>query len=274
MSITRLIFGAALGFLLAQGVLYCIKRLLAWVQRDEVRSRVRTFTPPPARAIVHASLKYAPLLGAAAAVITLGVWATGDYFAAGSARGAAPSDVEPSGAPPVSHTPELPRTVAELAPATKPDSSTAAPVESRDPYADPDFKVQRRGHTGTRLSLKDTLVQRAEAKARAELLGEVREHQKRSQYDCEAADRAARYLKAGLDVWGFAAWQIKHFPMDSYEGATLSQCRHIKEVVDPSRFDLHETIALGNDPGRVLPRDSRDGKAVVPTDDAGKSRQP
>lgn len=274
MSITRLIFGAALGFLVAEGVLYCTKRLFAWVQRDDVRSRVRTFVPPSAGAIVHACLKYAPLLGAGAAVITLGVWATGDYFAARSARGAAASDVELSTAPPVSHTPDSPRRVAELAPAPTPDASAAAPVKSLDPYADPDFKVQRRGRTGTHLSLKDTLVQRAEAKARAELLGEVREHQKRSQYDCETADRAARYLKAGLDVWGFAAWQIKHFPMDSYEGATLPQCRQIKDVVDPSRLDLHDAVAQGNDPGRVLPRDSRDGKAVVATDDAGKSRQP
>ena len=71
------------------------------------------------------------------------------------------------------------------------------------------------------------------------------QHQTRSQYDCEAADRAVKYLKAGLDVWGFAAWQVKHFPVEGYEGATLGECQNITDVVDPSRFDLHGAIAQG-----------------------------
>lgn len=258
---TQLVIGAALGFLLAQGVLYGIKRSIAWVWRDEVRARIRTLTPPSGRAIAHASVKYGVLLGAGAALITLGVWAVGDYSAGRSAHSAAGNDVESPVAPPRSPAAESPQKVAELAPpAPTADSSTAARTESVDPYADSDFKVQRRAHAGTRLTLKETLLQRAEAKARAELLSEVRQLQNRSQYDCEAADRAAKYLKAGLDVWGFAAWQVKHFPMGGYDGATLSECQNIKDVVDPSRFDMHGAVAQGSD-----------GRAVIATSETGKT---
>lgn len=242
MNMTQLVVGATLGFLLAQGVLYCIKRLAAWLMREEMRARLRTLTPRSGHAIAHASLKYGVLVGAAAALITLGVWATGDYLPGKPARGSAASDVDVPAAPPASSAPESPGRPGQPAPAPKADGSKAVAVA--DPYADPDFKVQRR-HAGTRLSLKETFVQRAEAKARAELLSEVKQHQSRSQYDCEAADRAAKYLKAGLDVWGFAAWQVKHFPVDSYEGATLSQCQNIKDVVESERFDLHDAVAQG-----------------------------
>lgn len=261
MNMIQLVIGAALGFLLAQGVLYGIKRSIAWVWRDEVRARIRTLTPPSGRAIAHASVKYGVLLGASAALITLGVWAVGDYSAGRSAHSAAGNDVESPVALPRSPAAESPQKVAELAPpAPNADSSTAARTESVDPYADSDFKVQRRGHAGTRLTLKETLLQRAEAKARAELLSEMRQLQNRSQYDCEGADRAAKYLKAGLDVWGFAAWQVKHFPMDGYDGATLSECQNIKDVVDPSRFDMHGAVAQGNE-----------GRAVIATSETGKT---
>jgi hypothetical protein len=247
MNMTQLVIGAALGCLLAEGVLHGIKRSIAWVWRDEVRARIRTLAPPSGRAIAHASVKYGVLLGAAAALITLGVWAVGDYSASRSAaRAAAGSDLEPPLALPPSPPAESQQKAAELAPpAPKADSSTAARAESADPYADPDFKVQRRAHAGTHLTLKETLLQRAEAKARGELLSEMKQHQNRSQYDCEAADRAARYVKAGLDVWGFAAWQVKHFPLDGYDGATVSECQNIKDVVDPSRFDMHGAVAQG-----------------------------
>jgi hypothetical protein len=68
-------------------------------------------------------------------------------------------------------------------------------------------------------------------------------HASRSQYDCEAAERAGRYLKAGLDVWGFAAWQLKYFPVEGYKGATLAGCKNIPNVVDPTRPDLQSTVA-------------------------------
>src|SRR5262249_34404015 len=123
--------------------------------------------------------------------------------------------------------------VAEAAPAP-----AAAPEAS--PYADPDFKVQPRKRTS---SLQQALVERSEVKARKDLLRETQQHLHRSQYDCEAADRASRYIKAGLDVWGFAMWQMKYFPMESYKGATLPQCKHIEKVIDPSWLDLQSTVA-------------------------------
>lgn len=245
MNMTQLIVGAALGFLVAQCAFHGLKRALPWLLREQVRAHIRKLAPASGGDILHASLKYGALAGAAAALITLGVWATGDYFSSKSARLSA-SDVESPTAAPVANAPEAPLRTAELAPGLNPDGSSkaAAADASLDAYADPDFKV-RHPRGGARLSLKDTLVQRAEAKARAELLAEMRQHQNRSQYDCEAADRAAKYLKAGLDVWGFAAWQVKHFPMDGYEGATLQECQNIKDVVDPSRFDLHGAVAQG-----------------------------
>ena len=57
-----------------------------------------------------------------------------------------------------------------------------------------------------------------------------------------AADRAERYLKAGLDVWGFAAWQQRYFPTDGYKGAMLEQCREIKALL-PGTLDLQSTVA-------------------------------
>ena len=119
--------------------------------------------------------------------------------------------------------------------------------ESGDPYADRDYKVHRRGHgRSSALSLKETLLQRSEAKARAELLRDMQLHASRSQYDCEAAERAGRYLKAGLDVWGFAAWQLKYFPVTGYKGATLAGCKDIPNVVDPIPLDLQATVAQGS----------------------------
>src|SRR5207249_12023792 len=100
-------------------------------------------------------------------------------------------------------------------------------------YTDTDFQVERHSHhAGRALSLKETLLRRSEARAQADLLRETQQHLHRSQYDCEAADRAGKYLKAGLDVWGFAAWQIRHFPMVSYKRSE----EHTSEL--QSRFDL------------------------------------
>jgi len=76
----------------------------------------------------------------------------------------------------------------------------------------------------------------------------MKQHASRSQYDCEAADRAGRYLKAGLDVWGFGAWQLKYFPTEGYKGATLIACKDIPNVVDPSQLDLQSTVAQDGHP--------------------------
>ena len=238
MSMTQLVIGTALGFFVAQGVLYSIKHLIGWLRRTDARKRTLRLAPSLGSTFFAGFTKYATLVGAGAAVITLGVWAVGDYLAAQSARSAATADVlEPSTAVPVSDAHGSAHEVAGHAPA-------AVPVDNVDPYTDSDFKVQRRsGH-----SLKETLLQRSEGKARADLLRETQQHLYRSQYDCEAAERASKYLKAGLDVWGFAMWQIRYFPVDSYKGATLPQCKDIKDVLDPSPLHSQSTVAQENHP--------------------------
>jgi hypothetical protein len=246
MSMTQLIVSAALGFVIAQSALHGIRYSLGWLQREEVRTRIRAMTPSPGHAFVAGFIRYAAPIGASAAVITLGVWAVGDYLAAKAARNAAlASTVEPatpSGVSPAQGAPDE----AAAAAASNNEPATAVQPESADPYSDPDYKVHRRARHA--LSLKETLLQRSEAKARAELLREMHQHASRSQYDCEAADRAGRYLKAGLDVWGFTAWQLKYFPMEAYKGATLVACKDIPNVVDPTQLDLQSTVAQDNHP--------------------------
>src|SRR5260370_6690322 len=250
MSMTQLVFGTALGFFVAQGVLYSVQHLIGWLRRSDARKGIVEPTPKVGSTLIGGLNKYAALGGLSAAVITLGVWAVGDHLAAKSARSAVTADaVESSTAVPVSNPLGSPDEVAGRAPMPKVDGSTAVPVDNVDPYTDSDFKVQRSAHHArTALSLKETLLQRSEAKARADLLREIQQHLYRSQYDCEAAERASKYLKAGLDVWGFATWQSRYFPMDSYKGATLPQCQDIKEVVDPSSLDLQSTVAQENHP--------------------------
>jgi len=248
MSMTQLVVGTAIGFLAAQAGLYGMKHLLGWLQREETRARLGTLIPSPGHAILSAFIRYAAPIGASAALITLGVWAVGDYLAAKSASIAAMTSVpDPATALPEASAP---------APADEPGAAAASPgsaapqavaVADVDPYRDADFKVQRHPHrAGSPASLKDKLLERSEVRARTELLTEMHQHVKRSQYDCEAADHASRYLRAGLDVWGFAAWQGKHFPVDGYRGATLAQCKDIKNVIDPSRLDLQSAVAQQN----------------------------
>jgi hypothetical protein len=245
MSMTQLVIGTAIGFLVARGALYLIERLIAWLQREELSARIRALLPSPGPALVGAFIRYAAPFGASAALITLGVWAVSDYLAARSARNEALATVLGSS---TSNPAEEARGAAEepaaLAPAPKVEAVVALSAGSPDPYADSEFRVRRPPHrAGTPLSLKETLVQRSEARARTDLLKEIRQHVKRSQYDCEAADHANKYLKAGLDVWGFEAWQLKHFPVDRYSGATLAQCKDIKNVIDPTRLNLQSALA-------------------------------
>jgi hypothetical protein len=251
MSMTQLIIGSALGFILAQGGVYSIRHASSWLERYEVHKRIRALVPAPRPNVTGGLIKYAAPLGASAALITLGVWAIGDYFTAEPRRNAAKTNAfDPSTALPLSDSNSSADEIAALAtvPRVEPPA-TAVPADNVDPYSDPDFKVQPRSHrAGTSSSLTETLVRREEAKARVELLREAQQHLHRSQYDCEAANRADKYLKAGLDVWGFAAWQLKYFPMDSYKGATLPQCKDIKNVLDPSQSDLRSTLAQENHP--------------------------
>jgi hypothetical protein len=240
MSMAQLVIGAALGFMIAQGVLYGARHLLSWLQRQGT-------VPAGAHVIVGSLIRYAGPVAAGAALITLGVWAVGDYFAARAARAADTANtLDPTAADAAAPDSHADEPTAGTAPAAQ-TPAAPEPASSVDPYADPDFKVQRRAHHGgTQVSLKETLLQKAEAKARAELLLETRQHVGRSQYDCEALDHVEKYLKADLDVWGFAAWQVKYFPTDGYKGATLPQCQEIKDVVDHSGLDLHATVAQGN----------------------------
>jgi hypothetical protein len=235
-SMTQLVIGAALGFLIAQGVLQGLSLLLGWLRRGAVRAWLQRLTAAPARAILGTLIGYAAPLGVSAALLTLGVWAVGDYFAARSTRSAALASVlKPAAAAPL---PGVGSSAGEAG-AVPAGHATAPPagaaVTSPDPYADADFKVRRRlPRSGAPLSLKETLLRRSEARARADLLSETRQNLHRSQYDCEAAERAEKYLAAGLDVWGFAAWELKYFPADGYKGATLPECKDIKDVVAPA----------------------------------------
>jgi hypothetical protein len=237
MSMIQVIIAAAFGFIIAEGVLYGARRLFQWLQREDVRAHI----PARGPALIAGFIKYAAPLGAGAALVTLGVWAIGDYYAAKSAHSAALANVFDSAVPAQATNP--PPAVAE--PASLPTPSADAPATvagDADPYKDAEFRVRHATHRGA-LSLKETLLQKSEAKARAELLAETRQYASRSQYDCEAAQRAPKYLKAGLDVWGFAAWQLKYYPTDSYQGATLAQCKDIQNVIDPGSLDLKSTLA-------------------------------
>ncbi|HVN45313.1 MAG TPA: hypothetical protein VMT66_08665 [Steroidobacteraceae bacterium] len=247
MGMTQLILGTALGFIVAQSGLYGIGHGLRWLQREEARTRVRTL---PGHIIVGGFIRYAAPIGAAAALLTLGVWAVGDYLAAKATRTAALADaLDATHAGTAGQSQSQGDEGGGNAAGAAAEATTAVQPEGVDPYADPDYKVHRRPHrAGAPLSLKETLLQRSEAKARAELLSEIKQHASRSQYDCEAADRAARYLRAGLDVWGFAAWQLKYFPAEGYRGATLAACKEIPNVIDPSQLDLQATVAQDGRP--------------------------
>ena len=251
MSMTQLIFASALGFILAQGGLYGMRSFAGWLQRDGVRARIGGLIPSSAHGFIGAFIRYAAPVGASVALVTLGAWAVGDYLSARAAR----SELASGGLDGVTAAAVADGTaVADDAPSTAaapaPDASAAStPVSTVDPYADEDYKVHHKKHrAGSAASLEETLLQRSEAKARTELMRDIQQHVARSQYDCEAADRAQHYFKAGLDVWGFGSWQAKYFPTDGYPGATLSQCRDIKNVVDPAALNLQSTLAQQKHP--------------------------
>jgi hypothetical protein len=234
MGMSQLIIGTAFGFIVAQVLFFGIRGSMGLAQRDQLRLRLRKLMPARGSVIVHGFVKYAAPVAVGAALITLGAWAVGDYFAAKSARGAAmASALDPSvgGAGNDQHgnaalTPPQPA----LAAADDVDEGTAG---TPDPYKDADFKVRHKFHRGPP-TLKEQLVQKEEARARAELLGQLKQHAQRSQYDCEVVDRAQKYLKAGLDVWGFTAWQSKYFPEEGYKGTTMPQCADIQNVAADS----------------------------------------
>lgn len=90
MGMTQMVIGAALGCIAAQGGIFIFRRIVGWLQRDDVGARIRAMTPQSGHAMVGTFIKYAGPVSASAALITLGIWAVSDYVAARSAaRGAA-----------------------------------------------------------------------------------------------------------------------------------------------------------------------------------------
>ena len=239
MSMTQLVLGCALGFIVAQGLLYGLRRLLGG------KAKAAAAGPEPDEksvplSYVRAFIRYAAPVFASAAFVLLGAWTLQDYLSAKSARAAVAEIPEPVVVPDSPSAASAASAAAALAEAEE-AAAHAGPV----PYADPDFRIPRRSRAA---SLKDKLVQHAEQKARVELLWQLRQHAQRSQYDCEAAAHADKYLKAGLDVWGFTTWQDKYFPVENYQGATLTQCQQIQSAIDPARMNLKSTVAQSAHP--------------------------
>jgi hypothetical protein len=244
MNMTQLVIGTACGFLLAQGALYTARRLIGLLGGD-LAGWMHGSRPGRSQSFIGAFVKYAAPVGIGAALITFCIWAVSDYLAARSARNAAANVFDSSAAAPAVEQGGSPQVASSALTPPPPLEPVDDPVGRPDPYTDPEFRVQRKHRSGS--SLKDTLVERSETRARNELLRELQQHAHRSQYDCEAAARGDRYLKAGLDVWGFAAWQVKYFPAGNYRGATLEQCKDIKDVV-AGQLDLQTAIAQQSPP--------------------------
>jgi hypothetical protein len=246
---TQLVIGAALGFIVGECVLVGLKHVARFLQRDKLSIRLRNLSALQGSALIGRMLRNASVFAVGAGVFTLAAWSVTNYLAARDAQRA----VTTTSTSPVVAPPSLATDASEVedqGPGS--DHARVDPpgveVADTDPYADPDFKTPRPPrHGGTPRRLTEVLLQRSETKARADLLKETQEHAQRSQYDCEAAARAARYLKSGLDVWGFAAWQRKYFPLDGYQGATLAQCKTIKNRVDSSDADSSQTVAAEGD---------------------------
>lgn len=246
MTMTQLVLGTACGFLMAQAALYGAGRLLVWLRGGELFGLVHSMSAARGASFLGVLRKYAAPVGVSAALVASGAWFVSDYLATKPARTAEASLLDSPGAKATAE--EAP---AHVTPAATVPAPPAEPAEEAvrvfDPYADPSFKVQRKvRRAGGAPSLKDALVERSEARARADLLRELQQHAQRSQYDCEAVARAERYLKAGLDVWGFATWQVKYFPSRAYRGATLEQCKDIRTLVVTSSLDLQSTVAQQN----------------------------
>jgi hypothetical protein len=249
MGMTQIVIGAALGYIVARAILLGTKHSVAWVRRDGLQMRLRALASVPGPTVAAGMIKYGPVIGACAALIALGAWAIGDYYAARSANNAvAAASVAESAMPTPAASPRRAAEEVAIQTPSRP-AVAAAPVGAGDPYADPAFKIQHAARRpGEPLSLTEKLVRRSEARARAELLAETHEHAQRSQYDCEAADRAEKYLKAGLDVWGFATWQEKYFPVATYKGAALPACQDITNIVEPAGVNLQSAVAQSHHP--------------------------
>jgi hypothetical protein len=262
MSMVELVFGAALGFALAQLALSAISHLMSWGRTtswgrtmswgrsEQARKWLRRLIPTQGSAVFAFFVRYAAPIGVSAALLLMGAWAVSDYLKARAAHSSAlTSSFDPASATAPAEQqeqqePPEPRPAAAVPVRSLPPAEADEAATPVDPYADPDFKVRHKRHKTP--SLKEALLEKSEARARADLLRETQQHMHRSQYDCEAANRAAKYVTAGLDVWGFAAWQLKYFPTNNYQGATLAQCRDVSHIIDPSWLELQSTVARDN----------------------------
>jgi hypothetical protein len=247
MNMVELVLASALGFVLAQLALAGVSQLAGWVRTEPGRARLRRLIPIPGSAAFGFFVRYAAPIGVSAALLLMGAWAVSDYLKASAAHNASlASSFDASSAAAAPEQADSPAPAPTAVPVRSPPAEAQEPATAAaaDPYADPEFKVEHKRHKAP--SLKETLLEKSEARARADLLRETQQHMQRSQYDCEAADRAAKYVSAGLDVWGFAAWQLKYFPTNNYKGATLAQCQDISNVIDPSWLELQSTVARDN----------------------------
>lgn len=244
MSMIQLIIGAALGVIVAEVLLSGLRHAATWLQGPLAREWLAEAIPAQRFAALGGFGRYAALVLGIAAVITLTLWGTVNYLATRSERKEALAAALDPAVTSAAHSAEAGAAADDVPDRTTRVSDAGAAQGAADPYVDADFKVQRPTHrAGSTLSLKDTLVQRAESKARSELVRETTQHAQRSQYDCEVAEHVDKYLKADLDVWGFGAWQAKYFPMERYTGATLPQCKDIPDVIDPAHINIQATVA-------------------------------
>ena len=88
MTMIQIVTGTAIGFLLAEAVLYGSRRLLGWLRRGDLVARLRAVRAP-GPTVLSAFIKYAAPVAISAALATLCVWGVSDYLAAKSARTAA-----------------------------------------------------------------------------------------------------------------------------------------------------------------------------------------
>ena len=168
MSMVELVFGAALGFVLAQLALYGVSHLLAWTRTGHARPWLRRIAQLPGPAVFGFFVRYAAPIGVSAALLLMGAWAVSDYLKARAAHSAALASSFDPGSPASPEQAEPPATApapVRPAPPEVVEPETAATI---DPYADPEFKVQRKPRKAP--SLKETLLQKSEARARADLL--------------------------------------------------------------------------------------------------------
>ena len=138
MSMMRLVIGAALGFILAQGVLYCLKRFVGWLQRAEVSQWAQRLRLAGGSGFAGGFAKYAGPVAAAVAVIALAAWTIEDYLRTRSAPSAAVAAAADAAAV-AADADSVADEVAGLTPASTSEAATAAQVTGVDPYGDASF---------------------------------------------------------------------------------------------------------------------------------------